>query len=82
MCFRKLKNKDEDIMVENNKGMPHVLLRSCNDQVFPKFHTFISITSFFIIQMFFVYKKKEMKDCDKVRFFFFVKIRLFLSKYL
>ena len=31
MRFRKLKNKDEDGVVENNEGLPQALLGSCND---------------------------------------------------
>ncbi|KAL0747425.1 hypothetical protein Bca101_029427 [Brassica carinata] len=31
MRFRKLKNKDEDEVVENNEGLPQALLGSCND---------------------------------------------------
>lgn len=31
MCFRQLKNKDEDRVVENNEGLPQALLGNCND---------------------------------------------------
>ncbi|CAF1781098.1 BnaC09g40130D [Brassica napus] len=31
MRFRKLKNKDEDGVVENNEGLAQALLGSCND---------------------------------------------------
>ncbi|WZZ20845.1 hypothetical protein YC2023_122232 [Brassica napus] len=35
MCFRQLKNKDEDRVVENNECLPHAMLGSYNDLARP-----------------------------------------------